>query len=49
MTDEQLLAELESRIRACHAEARRQRQGDCPAMPPGRLRDLASDQPVLGS
>jgi 1-acyl-sn-glycerol-3-phosphate acyltransferase len=49
MTDEQLLAELETRIRDCHAVARRQRQGDCPVVPPGRRRDLASDQPVLGS
>jgi 1-acyl-sn-glycerol-3-phosphate acyltransferase len=28
LSDEQLLAEVESRIRACHAEARRRRRGD---------------------
>jgi 1-acyl-sn-glycerol-3-phosphate acyltransferase len=41
MTDEQLLAELETRIRACHAEARRQRHADGPVVPNGRLRDLS--------
>jgi hypothetical protein len=28
MSDDQLIAELESRIRACHADARRRRRGD---------------------
>lgn len=49
MTDEQLLAELETRIRACHAEARRQRHGDRPPATAGRIRDLTSDQPLFGS
>lgn len=49
MTDEQLLAELESRIRACHAEARRQRHADCPSATAGRIRSLVSGQPLLGS